>query len=173
MRRELTAERLRELLHYDPDTGAFTWLVSRGKAKRGDVAGWPNGRGYLQVGIDGRAPSLHRPAFLWMTGAYPAGAVDHINGDGTDNRWANIRCVSASDNQRNLRCHREGKPVGVQRVGGGWQSAIRLRGRTMHILWHKDITVASDAFALVDRLVREGVEFDEAKRIAREGAVCR
>jgi hypothetical protein len=47
---ELTAERLRELLDYDPETGVFRWKMNR---RRGKVAGTLRPDGYRQIGIDG------------------------------------------------------------------------------------------------------------------------
>ena len=45
----------------------------------------------LKVSIDNRRHLLHRLAWLWMTGALPRWNVEHINGDRSDNRWANLR----------------------------------------------------------------------------------
>ncbi len=49
----ITAERLRQLLSYDPESGLFVWRVGRGKAKPGSVAGTVNDDGYIIIGIDG------------------------------------------------------------------------------------------------------------------------
>ena len=89
----LTYERLRELLHYDPETGAFTWIKSTyRKGQPGTPAGCLSKRlGYILIGIDKRLYYAHRLAFLWMTKQWPEKEVDHINLDKADNRWANLR----------------------------------------------------------------------------------
>lgn len=59
---DVTAQRLRELLHYDADTGVFTWIVDRSpKTRRGDVAGSIYSNGYRMIGIDWKYTSAHRP----------------------------------------------------------------------------------------------------------------
>lgn len=103
--RVLTLERVRELLLYNQETGQFTWRVSRGGAKAGDLAG-PAGsarRGYLRVHIDGRSYTLHRVVWLYVKGEVPAGEIDHIDGDKLNNRIANLRVVDRTKNQQNLR----------------------------------------------------------------------
>lgn len=97
----LTADRLRDLLAYDPDTGLFTWRRSRGCVKVGAIAGTDNGRGYLKFALDKVHHFAHRLAFLYMTGRWPEGEVDHINRIKTDNRWTNLRDVTKSVNQQN------------------------------------------------------------------------
>lgn len=69
----LTAERLRSLLRYDPDTGTFVWAArTSNRIKIGDVAGRPHNRGYVAIGVDGRVYLAHRLAWLWVTGNWPA-----------------------------------------------------------------------------------------------------
>lgn len=100
----LTAERLREVLHYDPDTGEFRWRI-KGSARRRTV-GSRRKRGYIQIGIDGRSYQAHRLAYLWMIGVWPSEQVDHINRNPSDNRWSNLRAATHSENARNHNLNR-------------------------------------------------------------------
>jgi hypothetical protein len=100
---ELTQDRLRELLDYDPDTGIFTWMVNRrgGKAAVGVVAGSRNTDNYVSITVDGEEYLAHRLAFLYMTGAFPPKQVDHINTAKSDNRWCNLRACTSKEQMDN------------------------------------------------------------------------
>lgn len=88
----LTQSRLKELLHYDPDIGVFTWLVAAcGGGSAGDVAGSPNVKGHLSVSIDGKSYRSHRLAWLYMTGGFPVDRLVRVNGVKIDNRFSNLR----------------------------------------------------------------------------------
>jgi hypothetical protein len=102
---DVSAERLRELLDYDPETGVFTWKKTNGNRRlAGSVAGGrQDSAGYLRGGIDGRVYFAHRLAWLHFHGEWPKGIIDHINGDRTDNRIANLRDVSQTVNLQNQR----------------------------------------------------------------------
>ena len=50
---KLTAERLRERLHYDAGTGVFTRRVGSGHARTGEMAGSVHRTGYVRISIDG------------------------------------------------------------------------------------------------------------------------
>jgi len=107
---ELTQEYLKLILHYDPDTGIFTWLSPRVlRIKKGNVAGVAEASGYIRVQIKGKNYSMHRLAFLYMTGAFPAEHTDHINRNRSDNRWLNLRAVSNSVNQKNAKKRSDNK----------------------------------------------------------------
>ena len=96
---ELTYEKCRALYDYDPLSGA---LVSR-RTGRPISKRTPK---YLQVCTGGRTYVAHRVIWLWMVGAFPSEQVDHINGDGFDNRWENLRVCTSQQNNRNRRPHR-------------------------------------------------------------------
>lgn len=110
----LSVEVVRELLDYDPQTGAFTWKERDVKFFSDDVArrkwntrfkGKPalctlSHNGYMYGAIFGENWSTHRIAWLHHHGEVPR-EVDHINGDRTDNRIANLREVSREENCRN------------------------------------------------------------------------
>ncbi len=127
----ITQDRLRELLCYDQETGVFQWLVSRGRARAGSIAGSADSYGYLQTKIFGRIYLNHRLAWLYAHGEWPDEQIDHINGCRYDNRLANLRKVSASINQQNQRKARlDNKSgfLGVGRIGKRWQARISYPG---------------------------------------------
>jgi len=104
----ITAEQLREVLNYNPDTGEFTWRVSPStKVKVGGRAGCvevSNGGGkYVRIGLFGGRHRAHRLAWLYVYGEWPSEFIDHINGDGLDNRIANLRSATNAQNQWNVR----------------------------------------------------------------------
>ena len=101
-RRDLTGERLREVLAYDPETGIFRWKTDRSSSVRvGDVAGTISKTGYRLIGIDGTPQPAQRLAVLYMTGEWPKGVVDHRNGDRDCNAWENLRDCTTAQNNRN------------------------------------------------------------------------
>jgi hypothetical protein len=95
----LTVERLKELLHYDPETGVFTWKVRVANVPAGSIAGCNKER-YHFIGVDGREYRAHRLAWLYMTGEWPV-EIDHRDTDGHNNRWANLRHATRIQNCRN------------------------------------------------------------------------
>jgi hypothetical protein len=108
---DLTAERLRELLDYDPETGVFIWKTQSGRQPAGSVAGWKQySRIYIKVA--GFQIGAHRLAWLYVYGAMPTNQIDHINGDPSDNRIANLRDVTDRENKQNLRKPKAGNKSG-------------------------------------------------------------
>lgn len=100
----LSAARLRELLHYDPETGAFTRLKTAGSvAPAGSSPGCINKSGYLVIRLDYRLYYAHRLAWLYVHGEWPTDQIDHINGIKADNRLHNLRNVTAQANVQNVR----------------------------------------------------------------------
>ena len=116
MSRELTAERLRKALDYDPDTGIFTRRYTQGGRKIGDAAGSTSVHGYRVIKIDGRQYRAHRLAWLYVHGRWPRDQIDHINRDKTDNRIANLREATNGQNNANVGASRRNLR-GVRGVG--------------------------------------------------------
>lgn len=129
----ITQERLREVLDYDPETGAFTWLVSNSNRVRvGDHAGCIcKKHGYRLIGIDGVVYRASRLAVLYMTGDLPSKTVDHRNLNRLDDRWENLREASRSENQFNRGAQLNNRTglKGVSMTGSGrYQSRIYVGG---------------------------------------------
>lgn len=99
----LTSERLKQLLHYNPDTGVFTWIKSRGRCKvDGGIAGGLDRYGYCRIKIDGKTYQRSRLAWMYTTGSFPPKFLDHISGVRSDDRIENLRACSAGENTQNL-----------------------------------------------------------------------
>ena len=98
----LTQERLKELLSYDPETGIFTRVKqTSSNALVGNVAGNTNNKGYRGIRIDGKMFKSHRLAWLYMAGTFPQTDIDHIDRNPSNNRFANLRVVTRSENMQN------------------------------------------------------------------------
>ena len=111
----LTQSELKSYLHYDPETGLFTWLKSRGKAAKGSVAGSVGERGYIKIQINQKTYNAQRLVFLYYNIDIPED-VDHINHIKTDNRFSNLRLVSRKENCRNRQSRDKSNVYGVSEV---------------------------------------------------------
>lgn len=139
MKVELTAERLREVLHYCPETGIFMRKVSTtNRVKVGDVAGSPNQKGYINIMVDGRLYPAHRLVWLHEHGRWPDAQIDHINGVKTDNRIANLREATNGQNKQNMRSARADNESGLLGVrwhkrDRRWHARIMVDGAPKHL----------------------------------------
>lgn len=128
----LTADRLREVLRYDPETGVFTWLVCMSNARSGAVAGGVRADGYWRIGVDKIVYLAHRLAWLYVNGEWPSNQIDHIDGSRSNNRINNLRDVSNDVNQQNRRWARSDNIssglIGVGMKRGKWRARIQVGG---------------------------------------------
>ena len=103
----MRVESIKEILLYDPKSGALTWRVDCGRwgrIKAGSPAGHKHGaRARIVLEIEGKKVFAHRVAYALMTGKWPDSLIDHRDGDGTNNRWENIRPATARENSENKR----------------------------------------------------------------------
>lgn len=169
--RQMPIERVREVLNYDPGTGEFTWRVTlSSRAVAGKAAGSPVA-GYRRVCIDGRAYRSHRLAWLLAHGSWPSGEIDHINGDKSDNRLANLRDVAHAQN-----CANRKSPLGasgfrgVFKRGVRWQAEIWISGKKTILGRFDTAEAASEAFLAADATraeYRPGASLRQARSIHR------
>ena len=119
----LTQQRLKEVLHYDPETGIFTWAINRTKASQGKIAGSIDDHGYRIICIDGVRHAAHRLAWMYVHGDRPI-EIDHQNHVRIDNRLANLRSTDRSGNGKNI-----SKPIHNKSGGVGVSWTKRLGKR--------------------------------------------
>ena len=148
---DLTAERLREILHYDPDTGIFTIAVRlTNRTKVGGIAGCiDKSIGYRVVWIDGKSYRAHRLAWLYVYGKFPKKHIDHINGKKDDNRICNLREVTPFENAQNkVRPQQNNSSgyLGVSKNRKGWRARVTLHGEEFHIGTFQTKQEAHDAY---------------------------
>lgn len=148
----ITEKQLKQVLSYDPDTGVFTWLIKRSGVNPGDVAGTfrkHDGKTYVLISVNGKKYRAHRLAFLYMKGSMPDMICDHINGDGTDNRWCNLREVDHVNNNRNMRLRADntsGTPgVYWNKKDKRWQVSIKVGEKRGYVGQYKTLEEAVDA----------------------------
>ena len=152
---------LMEFLIYDQDTGKFTWRTSpTPRFQAGKQAGSVNSSGYVVIRCNGTLYPAHRLAWLFTRGKWPIGDIDHINGNRADNRSANLRDVTRSVNQQNLKQARRDNQTGMLGVkktrSGSFEARINLGGRYVHIGTFKTATEAHNAYLATKRENHQG-----------------
>jgi hypothetical protein len=136
--------RVRELLHYDPETGELRWRVDirsgRNKAflcaRAGEIAGYVmKSNGYHCICVDLKKYLAHRVAFLIVEGRWPL-EIDHVDGRPLNNAWANLREVdhrTNTENERRARRHSTHGILGVSKNRKRWKAQIMVAGAARYL----------------------------------------
>lgn len=148
-RNEITQEVVMRLFNYDPLTGVLTAKTKVKKRQIGDVLGTADKRGYLAVSVNTAPCLIHRIAWLFMTGQWPAHEVDHINGNKGDNRFANLRAATRGENAKN-RKFSSNNTSGVKGVcrhkrSPNWRAMVYVDGKQIGLGFFKTIEEAEKA----------------------------
>jgi hypothetical protein len=142
-------------LTYDPETGVFTWRVTRKKCPAGKIAGSTRADGYTAILVDGKRYYAHRLAFIFMTGSMPEDEVDHIDGNPSNNRWANLRPATPQQNMWNKGRQRNSatglKGVYRHSVTGDFCATIKVGPRRLHLGTFKTPEEANSAYEAAAR----------------------
>lgn len=138
------------LLRYNPETGLFTWRISRGPCAAGDAAGTPKD-GYVQINVLRRLCKAHRLAWLFMTGNWPPKGfvIDHKDKVRSNNRWGNLRLADARQNGTHSSARSDNTTgcTGVYRQGNapGWQARLFKDGKGIHLGYFQSFEAAAAA----------------------------
>jgi hypothetical protein len=148
---------LKEILHYDPETGIFQWLVKKSRRTSiGSVAGTIT-HGYLSIKIDGKIYLNHRLAWLYVHSTWPQYEIDHIDGDKLNNRLENLRDATHkqnTENQKLLPSNKSGhRGVSWSQKGKKWRAYLKNNGKTIHLGYYEKLEDA----ALAAREAREKI----------------
>lgn len=179
-RLELTQKYLKACVNYDPATGVFIWLRrpkvhfktervwktwnTRFSSRPAGSIGGRVGEPRLTIHILGAAHYAHRLAWLYQTGSFPVNDIDHIDGNGANNRWANLRDVTNAVNRKNQRLSKSNTTgvTGVTRVKGKFMAYIFHAG-VMKYLGYFD-TLEEAARARSDANIRYGYHPNHGKK---------
>ncbi|WP_422383304.1 HNH endonuclease [Roseibium album] len=160
---ELTADIIRELLVYDPNTGTLWWkerdskwfkTKSSWKSWNTEFAGteaFTALRDYNRMHgrILEKNYAKHRICWLHYYGSWPLGLIDHIDGNPSNNRIENLRDVDAVGNGRNQKRRNTNKSgqMGVcpTKDGEQWRAYITVKGKQIYLghFRNKDRAIAA------------------------------
>jgi hypothetical protein len=169
----LTADQLRALLDYDPETGIFRWRP-RTNCRRewntryaGTIAGTQTKHlGYIQIAVYGRLYLAQRLAWLWMTGSWSTSEeIDHWDTNTSNNRWGNLREATSSQNKMN-RPNRSDNTSGYKGVWwekrrSKWVADIMVDSKRRHLGYFPTAEAAHAAYCeAAARLHKEFARFE-------------
>ena len=130
---------LKDILHYDKETGLFTWLitVNNNSAVKGQFAGTLNIRsGYVFITVNGVKHRAHRLAWFFVHDEWPD-VIDHINRVRNDNRIANLRSITKAENSLNKSIGTRNKTgvhgVSVCKQTGKYRADIRVNNKRYNL----------------------------------------
>ena len=134
MTKELTQERLKELIYYDPETGIFK---RKNPVSNSKPITSLHSQGYIRFTVDRVFHYAHRLAWLYVYGEFPDGVIDHINRQKQDNRISNLRISDHSKNGHNSNLSRRNKTgytgVTFSPFAGKYRSCLVKNRKRIHI----------------------------------------
>ena len=144
----ITADFARQVFRYNPETGRISKFLKCGSAS----ARCPDNQtrnGYRYVEFKKQRIAAHRLAWLLYYGEWPDGILDHINRDKSDNRIANLRVATASENTHNVGLRKDNSSgysgVNWHKRTNTWQVRIRIAGAHVFIGHFKNLKDAVEA----------------------------
>ncbi len=133
---DLTHEKLKSIFNYNPLNGSFTYIIRvSGKMPGTTINYYPKDR-YKVIIIEKQKYYAHRLAWFYMTGEWPKKWIDHKNGNKSDNRWANLRLASKTENGCNRKISKNSsgiKGVSFCKRTGKWQAQIKFKKKSHHL----------------------------------------
>lgn len=154
---KLDAERVRQVLDYDPAIGVFRWRWRADVRKEwntryaGMIAGSPSSAMYSAITIDCTSHLAHRLAWFYTTGSWPHADIDHIDMDRSNNRIANLREATRSENMHNIGAPANNtsgvKGVCWHRRSKKWDARIEAGGRRINLGCFANLDDAARAYA--------------------------
>ena len=187
---EITAERLRELVVYDPLEGTFkwkeTWSNYRQKGQefgsyshngKPSLDGKQRAPHYKIVRLDGKFYRLHRLAFLYVTGRFPPQEVRFVDGNTLNLRWDNLKCADARDRARNQRLRYDSSTrvqgVHYDKRRKKYVAYIGVNGKKVHLGYHRFLWKAVAVREIALREEGYWQNHGEERHVSRRGVKCK
>jgi len=149
----LTAERVRELVDYNSNTGDMQWKILTNPASRQGVF-VPSTSGYISVSIDGITYQAHRIAWLYTYGEFPELELDHKDRDKGNNAIDNLREVPHHVNMQNIPGNYK-NTSGITGVGYSsrdkkWRARISVNQKELSLGYYETFDEACEARQLAE-----------------------
>ena len=150
-KREFSIVEAKKVIEYNPITGLIRWKNSNRKKFADWFSGYEKNRGYKEIWIGRTKVLVHRLAWAFVYGEHPKGLIDHINGDPSDNRISNLRCVTDLENNQNISKPTRASKTGVRGVHfssriNRWIAQITVNRKCSHLGCFKTIEDAKEAY---------------------------
>ncbi len=161
MKSDLTADFVRSILDYGPQSGEFRWRERANAPKEwntryaGRIAGTINKDGYRQIKIGHKLYYAHRLAWLVVTGEWPQHEIDHPNDERANNRFADLREATHSQNAHNRGAYGNNttgfKGVHWEKSRNRWRASIQKNGKQIMLGRFATIEEARAAYDVAAR----------------------
>lgn len=162
----LKADRVRELLNYNPETGVFT------KASTNESIGRVGWKGYVYIDVDGKPYRAHQLAWLHAHGEWPEKLLDHKDGDKENNRISNLRNATNRQNRFNDKGHprKNDLPRGVRKnsMNGRFRAEIKINGKSKNLGTFDTPEDASEFYQLAADMLHGEFAFHRSQGAANQ-----
>jgi hypothetical protein len=157
MKKDITAETLRDHVLYEPATGVFTRKIFPKWEKFPDTSK-PIGsdcHGYLSFSVCGKTRLAHIMAWLYVTGSWPDREIDHKDRNRANNKWDNLRLATPAQQRQNAGKRRDNTSgyVGISKNKRKsiWIATIQVGGKRKYLGCSQDPKIAGEMYLKAKR----------------------